>query len=242
MAVVALAILLLVLPLAGAWGLPYHLACERVSAPTPEVLWTPVVIADAPHNGTINATGILMNGGDPIAGAAGSVHGANGSSVGLFALASWRIYSTSTRLELGPGSPDVCRGSLVAVMAGRVRASPTGNGVTPLQLAGPGSFTSHDVPIGFSLQGYGSVEWNLDYNASQPMLFGHGTCGGGAIEYSTALTQLHVSVPYRTTTVGATVSTAVDYEFTLSPNGNWFVQASPSGAYAFDYYSCSAGS
>lgn len=234
-------VLLLVLPLLGTWGLPYHFACKRGAKQWSADLWTPVALVNSPFNGSANATGVLMGEDGPIAGAAGSIEAANGSSEGLFALVPWTIYPTSTYLELGAGSPTSCTGSFVAVMASFALGVNPLSDVTPIQLAGPGSHVTQAVSTGFTLDGYRSVEWNLSYNLSVRTVFGHGNCGGGGFGYFPVATELNVTIPSPDGNLGVVVPSIQLFSYYLRPNGNWLIQTSPSGAWAFDYYSCFPG-
>jgi len=233
---VVVVVLLLVLPLFGTWGLPYHWGCERGSLVAVGNLWTPVVLVNAPYHATAYAAGVLMSGGEPIGGGGGSIQAANGSSEGLFALGKWWIYSTSTQLQFGPGSSVPCSSSLTPVLVGLEVVLPAAAYVTPVQLAGPGNTTTHGVQTNFTLRGYPSVKWNTNYDITDQLSANQTACPGGSAWDSPVAHQLNVTVPYQNVSLAATLSSEQVFVYDLLPPGNWLIQTSPSGTWAFDYH------
>ena len=202
--------------------------------------WTPVVLVSAPYNGTAYAAGILMSNGESIGGGGGSIQAANGSSEGLFALGQWLIYSTSTQLQFGPGSSEGCTGSLTPVLAPVLGAVlPMGALVTPVQLAGPGSTITQGVLANFTLRGYPSVVWEMNYNASNPATANETVCPGGSAWILPIAGTINVAVPYQNGQLSAVLSSEQIFVYDLFPPGNWLVQVSPSGAWAFEYHPAS---
>jgi hypothetical protein len=235
--VVVIAILLLVPPLAGTWGLAYHWGCERGDLVTVIHLWTPVVLVNAPYNGTAYAAGVLMSGGEPIGGGGGSIEASNGSSEGLFALGEWLIYSTSRQLQSGPGASASCSGSLAPVLAPVLgTVLPAGATVTPVQLGGPGSTVTQGVQTNFTLRGYPSVEWEMNYDPSNQPKANLTACPGGSARVLPIANRINVTVPFQNGSLRAVLSSEQVFIYALLPPGNWLVQASPSGTWAFDYH------
>lgn len=233
---VVVIVLLLVLPLAGTWGLPYHWACEREAELAYGNLWTPLVLLNAPFNGTANATGTLMLNGQPVPGAAGSIEAANGSSEGLFGLVRYLIYSTSTDLELGPGQSDHCSGSLTAVVGGYFVNPKTAASVTPVQLAPPGSTVTQEVETNFTLETYRTVEWgSMNYNTSAQPALNYSVCA--STRFYPVYNQLNVTIEYQTSSLSVVLSSEQVFAYYLPPPGNWLIQVSNSGTWAFDYHS-----
>ena len=233
---VVVVVLLLTLPLVGTWGLPYHWGCKRGSLVAVGNLWTPVVLVNAPYHATAYAAGVLMSGGEPIGGGGGSIVAANGSSEGLFALGNWWIYSTSTQLQLGPGSSAPCSTSLTPVLAGLEVVLPGAAYVTPIQLAGPGNSTTHGVQTNFTLRGIPSVEWNTNYFSTEQPTANQTACPGGSAWDSPVANRLNVTIPYQNVSLSATLSSEQVFVYDLLPPWNWLIQTSPSGAWAFDYH------
>jgi hypothetical protein len=189
-----------------------------------------VVLLNVPYNASANATGVLVLGNEPIPGAAGSVHAANGSSEGLFDLGKWLIYGTSNYLALGPGASTRCSSQLTAVVA------PVASGVPrAFQLAGPGSAVTQGVESSLVLDEYRSVEWNMDYRTSVAPLANVSVC---APPYSAlpVYSQLNVTVPYQNINFSVAVSSIQVFGYSFPSDGNWLFQSSPSGTWAFAYH------
>lgn len=232
---VVVLVLLLVLPLIGAWGLPYHLVCNRGSEIVYGQFWTPIVLVNAPFNGTASATGAITSDGEAVAGAAGSIQTSNGSSKGLFALAPWAIYSTSTSLGLGAGPAAPCRGSSIAIMAPIIVGDPTtGALVTPVSLAGSGSMMTRGVQTNFTLDGYRSVDWNMNYNTSIPPAANQTSCAPTSL--LPVQGRLNITIPFQNSGQNAVVSSIQVFDYFLPPPGNWLIQNTLSGTWAFDYH------
>lgn len=235
---IAVVVFLFVSPSVGPWGLPYHWACEREEELAYGDFWTPVVLLNAPFDGTANATGMLMLNAEPIPGAAGSIEAANGSSDGLFGLVRYLIYTTSTELELGPGASDRCSGSLTAAAGGYFPSPKTGAPVTPIQLAPPGSTVTREVRTNFTLDTYRTVEWgSMNYNTSAPPALNYSVCS--SVKFYPVYNQLNVTIEYQTSSLSVALSSEQVYAYYLPPPGNWLIQESNSGAWAFDYHSIS---
>lgn len=226
--------LLLTLPLIGTWGLQYHLACERGSELAYADFWTPLVLLNAPFHGTANATGTLMLNGEPMPEAAGSIQAVNGSSEGLFGLVEYLIYPTYTDLALGAGSSARCTGSLVAVVAGYFVNPQTAGAVTPVQLAGLGNTVTEGVQTGFTLDTYRTVDWgSVDYDTATKPEGNYTSCAG--FRLFPVYSQLNVTVPYQNRDLRVVLTSIQVFYYDLPPPGNWLVQLSPSGTWAFDY-------
>lgn len=233
-----IAILIFVLPLIGAWGLPYHWACERESELGYADFWTPLVLLNSPFQGTANATGTLLLNGEPIPGAAGSIEATNGSSVGLFGLVRYLIFPMSTYLEFGAGRSAPCTAPMEAVVGGYFVNPNTGAAVTPVELASAGRMATQGVQAGFTLDTYHTVGWgSMDYNFSVQPEANLTSCE--SIRLFPVYDQLNVTIQYEDSNLSIVLTSLQVFYYNLPPPGNWLVQNTASGTWAFDFRTAS---
>lgn len=234
---------LLVTPALSGWGLVYHSGCARGKLVESENLLTPVAILNSPYNSSSTAVAVRLTeaGGAPVPDLGGQIAASNGSTVALFSLNEWSIYSQASTWVLGPGGPSSCTSDRVAILDPAPFLLPDGRMQVTVTLQGPGSEADLDLPSQISSFGLDSVLFgaNLLSNDSG----GIGTCGAAQSPVYVGVTQISVYVPASNPgggDVAAIIPDVVAYAYgTFPQGGNWLTDDTPSAGWAFSYYPCS---
>jgi hypothetical protein len=228
---------LLVLPLAGVWGLPFHESCVRTADVGQPVLWTPLAVLDSPLNGSANATALMLGpGGQPEPGIGTWVNASDGASLGVFILLRWSVYSIATEITAGPGPGSPCRVSYGAVPS---MASPASPRITVALLIA-GSASDSNMPDSVQAQGIGSLVFNADWPGGKDAVqtCGSSGVGGGAAAELSGVLAVIPGESYGGHNVSVNVPDDVSYNYYFPKMGAWGIGESPSAGLAFTYYGC----
>ncbi|MGI0071686.1 MAG: hypothetical protein ACRECT_06430 [Thermoplasmata archaeon] len=155
-----------------------HAECETATVVAQAMLWTPIYIVDSAPDGWANATAYAPQ--EPI-------RFSNGTSVGIFSLDAWTLYSEALRWLPGPGAVPSCP-AYSAVDQSRTPGGPPSLAVESVTLLPEGSTNDSAVPeaINESLNGtmFGSVIFFAGLSPTNETS-GFTVCGQGSLTWTT---------------------------------------------------------
>jgi hypothetical protein len=227
--------LVVLLPLAPAFpaGLFSHYSCQNTTRLESEVLWTPNLFVNAPWNGWVNGTAIILQ--TASASVSVSINASFGVVSGDFQLENWTLYRTSQALVAGPGTNVACDApfSATAVSSGSLVST---------SIESPGSANQTDLPTQISDEGFASVLFNVSFSLEKPHETWY-TCppgGGGGLSGVAPATNFTVPFTYDGSSVDLSESNGApaNWTYSIPVGGVYEYTPSWSGGLAFNYSPC----
>lgn len=227
-----------------------HFSCSAGRVVTSEYNWTPDILLNSPYGG--NSSVYFWSPGEH-----GTVRAENGSTVSVFGMTEWFVYSVDRTRVAGPGSDSGCPSYEVRESANLPPWQQSG-GCAGCEILGPGNQTDAREPDQFNISvwsGPGSsgvtsvIYHNGFYSANAPDV---STCGGLSITLRASASWLDLQVPFvsdghllfvnvSSPGVFGLNNFTANFSFTFPASfGTWAVDnlsaaGGPGGGWAFDF-------
>ncbi len=244
---------LLVSPVLSGDGLVFHRTCTRGAIVASELLWTPLIEANAPLKGNVSGGTLQFSnqGGTGYQ----QIALTDGQAGAVFTLDNWSIFREVQSYTLGPGAGERCSSPFAAVDENRLSLTQGlgGDHLRTYYLAPTGTSVDAGIPSQFNLSDgslpftYPSVVIRDAFTVgSATPVPSVTTCGDPSYKVLYwNLTQVTVGVPLPSSlgnlTITAQLAQTSHLDYWFAPNGGtWEYSHTSSSGLAFSYQPCPA--